>query len=174
MGAPETARFFVWSANVMVEIEAENIVLRQARSIDAPDLARLRFASLVEMGLIPPSDAASFIRRAGSEFFRLLRDDRLAAWLLFEGEEPVGCACALFWHRLPYATTSLQAEVAGVYVVPHLRRRGYATELVREAIATARGRGARKIVLSSSREAREIYARLGFKDEVQMVIRPER
>lgn len=149
------------------------IALRQAQTMDAWELAELRFASLAEMGLLQPVQAPGFIRRAASEFFTLLREDRLTAWLLVEGNRPVGCACVIFWDRLPYANTSLHAEICGVYVLPEFRRRGYATELVGEAVASAHGRCARKIVLSSTESAREIYRRLGFKDETQMVTRLE-
>lgn len=148
------------------------IALRQAQTLDAWELAELRFASLAEMELLKPVQAPGFVRRAANEFFTLLREERLMAWLLVEGNRPVGCACVIFWDRLPYARTSLHAEICGVYVLPAYRRRGYATELVGEAVASARGRGARKIVLSSTEVAREIYRRLGFKDETQMVIRP--
>ena len=171
MGAPQTARSsFFRERSIVVEIESK-VVMRQATAQEAWDLAELRVASLVEMGLLEPSQAPSFIRRAASELFGLFREERLMAWLLVVDEKPAGCACVVFWNRLPYPTTSLHAEIGGVYVVPELRRRGFATELVREALASTRGRGIRKVALSTTAAARPIYARLGFKDEAQMVMR---
>ncbi|MGH7716772.1 MAG: GNAT family N-acetyltransferase [Vulcanimicrobiaceae bacterium] len=148
-----------------------NIVLRAAQAADAWDLAGLRFASLIEMGLSTPPERDRFLPRAATELFELLSQDRMAAWILMEDGVPCGCACALFWNRLPYPSSSLHAEIAGVYVVPPLRKRGYATELVREAVANARARGVRKITLSPTEVGRSIYERLGFNNETHMAIR---
>lgn len=148
-----------------------NIVLRQAQAADAWDLAGLRFASLVEMGLSKPPERERFLPRAAGELFELFAQDRIAAWLLLDDGVPRGCACTLFWNRLPYPSSSLHAEIGGVYVAPHLRRRGYATELVREALASARARGVRKVTLSPTEVGRSIYERLGFSDQVQMILR---
>ena len=147
------------------------IMLRQAQAADAWDLAGLRFASLVEMSLSSPSERERFLPRAAGEFFELFAQDRMAAWLLLDDGLPCGCACTLFWSRLPYPSSSLHAEIAGVYVAPHLRRRGYATELVREALASARARGVRKVTLSPTEVGRSIYERLGFSDQTQMILR---
>lgn len=154
----------------MIDMQSK-IVLRAAQAADAWDLASLRFASLVEMGLANPPQRDRFLSRAASELFEMLSQDRMAAWILTEDGVPSGCACAVFWNRLPYPTSSLHAEIAGVYVTPSLRKRGYATELVREAVANARARGVRKITLSPTEVGRSIYERLGFNNETHMAIR---
>src|SRR5690348_18182196 len=100
------------------------IALRQAQAADAWDLARLRFDSLVEMGLIDPRERDEFVRRAAGELFQHFKEERIVAWFLIEDDSPCGCACALFWRRLPYPGSSLHSEIAGVYVAPHLRRCG--------------------------------------------------
>lgn len=148
------------------------IALRQAQAADAWDLARLRFESLVEMGLIEPRERDGFVRRAAGELFQHFKEERIVAWLLVVDDVPCGCACALFWRRLPYPGSSLHAEIAGVYVVPWLRRQGYATELVREALQAAHARGIRKITLSPTEVGRSMYERLGFKNDKQMALYP--
>lgn len=147
---------------------ATTVMLVQARNADALDLARLRCASLVEMGLLPERKRASFERLAAAEMFELFAQERIIAWLLMENGLPRGCACAIFWQRLPYLQGSLHAEIAGVYVVPEMRRQGYATELVREVLHAASSRGVRKIILSPTEVGRSIYERAGFRDRVQM------
>ncbi|GEM_PF-887496 len=149
-----------------------NIALRQAQAADAWDLARLRFESLVEMGLIDPREREGFVRRAAGELFQHFQEERITAWLLVVDGIPRGCACALFWRRLPYPGSSLHAEIAGVYVAPCLRRQGYASELVREAIQAAHARGVRKITLSPTEVGRSMYERLGFKSDKQMSFYP--
>jgi GNAT superfamily N-acetyltransferase len=167
--AANGALFFFWRATV-IDTQSR-IVLRAAQAADAWDLAGLRFASLVEMGLSTPPERERFLPRAANELFELIGAERMAAWLLLADGIPSGCACVLFWNRLPYPSSSLHAEIAGVYVVPELRKQGYATELVSEAVASARARGVRKITLSPTEVGRSIYTKLGFKDETHMAIR---
>ncbi len=139
----------------------EPLYLRSATRADALALARLRRASLIELGL-PGALEPAFERDAALAFDALLVKGELAAWLLVADGRVAGSACALFWHRLPYPETSLHAELASVYVAPAYRRRGIARELCAEAIAASRARGARRIVVHPSRAGVALYAELGF------------
>jgi GNAT superfamily N-acetyltransferase len=171
MGAPDRARFFYSfhrESDIVETLTRSALALRCADPFDAAALAELRVASVIEMGLLRPDDAPAFARRCRRELWDALRDDRLAAWLLAVDGRVEGCACVLFWNRLPYPGTSLHAEVSGVYVAPAYRRRGIARELVRETIAAARARGARRIVLNSTDEMRAFYRDLGFADSGQL------
>jgi ribosomal protein S18 acetylase RimI-like enzyme len=146
------------------------LVLRQADAFDAAALAELRVAALLELGMLDPFEAETFARRARREYWTLLREDRVAAWLLVAGGSVAGCACVLFWNRLPYPHTSLHAELAGVYVAPPHRRRGVARELVGEALASARSRGVRRIVCQPTAQSQSLYRSLGFDDSGQLRI----
>lgn len=148
--------------------EPVELYIARASIVDAYDLARLRAVSLVEMGLLKPLERGLFQQRAQREFVKLFREGRLAAWLLVADGHAMGCTCVLLWDRLPYPTTSLHAEVAGVYVDPALRGRGYAREMVREAISWARAAEVRKIVLHPSSAGRGLYEGLGFIDGNEM------
>jgi hypothetical protein len=86
--------------------------MRAATGADAAALARLRRASHVELGLLAPSTADGFERAAVAEFASLFGEGRLAARLLVCEGEILGCASVLFWRRLPYASTSLHADLA--------------------------------------------------------------
>jgi ribosomal protein S18 acetylase RimI-like enzyme len=114
------------------------LCLRYASDEDAAAIAAVRTAALLEMGLLGNAEAASFRGRARREIAAMLRDDRLIAWVLVVAGRIAGCACVVFWDRLPYPSSSRHAEIAGVYVAPEFRRRGIARELVGEAIASAR------------------------------------
>jgi ribosomal protein S18 acetylase RimI-like enzyme len=144
--------------------------LRAANIADAPILARLRVKGLVEQGLLPQAESESFIPTAQREFRRLFARNCIAAWVAIDGGEITGCASVVFWERLPYPGSSLHAEIAGVYVNPACRRCGLATELTREAIAAARARGVRKIFLSPSAQAKNLYRRLGFTEGNLLVL----
>jgi ribosomal protein S18 acetylase RimI-like enzyme len=144
--------------------------LRTANIADAPALARLRAKGLVEQGILSPAESDGFIPTAEREFRRLFARKRICAWVAVENGAITGCASVVFWERLPYPGSSLHAEIAGLYVSPDCRRRGLATELTREAIAAAKARGVRKIVLSPSVQARNLYRRLGFTEGNQLVL----
>ncbi len=144
------------------------LVLRAADALDAEALVELRVAALLELGLLEPPAAPSFAERARREYWTLLREDRLTAWVLQAGGRIAGCACVLYWNRLPYPRTSLHAELAGVYVAPAYRRRGIARELIVEALAGARSRGVRRIVLQPTARTVALYRGLGFDESGQL------
>lgn len=142
--------------------------LRPATRGDGFALARMRRASLLELGSLQPLDDVRFEREAAHAFEDLLRSDRLAAWLLVADGRIAGSASVVFWQRLPYPETSWHAELAGVYVAPALRHRGFARELCREAVDAARARGVRHIVVHPSSGSRTLYASLGFAEGNEM------
>jgi len=149
-------------------IDRQRTFLRAAARGDDHALARLRRASLLELGTLAPEDDVRFERDAAHAFEDFLASDALAAWLLVDDGRAVGCASMLFWQRLPYPQTSWHGELAGVYVVPGFRNRGYARELCREAVSTVRARGVRHIVVHPSMGARSLYASLGFGEGNEM------
>ncbi|HTW85964.1 MAG TPA: GNAT family N-acetyltransferase [Candidatus Sulfotelmatobacter sp.] len=142
--------------------------IRRAFSFDAAALARLRAASLRELGRLDDAHAGDFARDAQSDFTRLMLDDRLVAFVLCDGEEIVGSACAIFFERLPYPDGTLHAEIAGVYVAPGHRGEGWAAQLVHAVVDAVTVRGVRKTILHPSPLARPLYERLGFIDEPAM------
>jgi GNAT superfamily N-acetyltransferase len=154
-GAPDTARFFF---------------VRPAGADDAPELARLRAASLAEQGYLSASDRAVFVERATADTARLFREDRLVAWLACAGDAVVASACAVYFDRLPYPDGTLHAELSGVYVEPVFRGAGCASRLVAAVVETVRTSGARRTFLRPSPGARSLYARLGFVDDATGVM----
>jgi ribosomal protein S18 acetylase RimI-like enzyme len=138
------------------------IYLRAADQLDSGALARLRAASLVELDLLRAPDVDAFLVAAAREFYALFRAERIAAWIACDAERVVASSCAVFYDRLPYPDGSRHAELCGVYVMPAYRKRGFASELVREAVAAAHAGGARKTFLRPSKTAKSLYARLGF------------
>jgi len=156
MGAPSMGRFFICLQRNDV------IFLRAADQLDAPALARLRAASLLELGLLERTDFEAFAARATRELASFFRAEVLVAWLAFDGECAIGSCCAMFFDRMPYPNGSLHAEISGVYMLPDYRGRGYAAELTREVMALVSARGTRKTFLRPSKKAEPLYERLGF------------
>jgi GNAT superfamily N-acetyltransferase len=150
------------------ETERAGAHICRANAGDARALARLRAASLLEQGLLGPDAVPAFELAAEREFRSALEESRVEAWLLISDRSVRGCASALFWERLPYAETALHAELAGVYVEPTLRGRGFARALCRHAIAAARARGVRSIRVHPSRASGRLYRDLGFVDSNEL------
>jgi len=146
------------------------LYLCAAAAYDAAALATLRADSLMEMGFLRPEDRERFTIEARGELYRMLRTEQIAAWLLVDHERAVGCAVALFWSRLPYPNGMTHAEIAGVYVKPEYRRQGFARELIEEAIAATRARGARSTVLHARPGTEDFYRRLGFLPSNEMIL----
>jgi ribosomal protein S18 acetylase RimI-like enzyme len=144
---------------------------RAATLADAPALARLRARGLAEQGLLPEAESDAFVATALREFARLFASKRISVRVVADRGDIVGCACVVFWQRLPYPDCSLHAEIAGVYVVPSRRGQGLATQLTLSAIADARAQGVRKIFLHPSVQAKGLYRRLGFVENTQLVLR---
>ena len=149
---------------------ATGIQIEQADIVHAGELADLRVASLLEMNLLRPSQAPAFRRTARIELIQAMREESCAGWIVREGPRAVGSACVMLFRRLPYPDSSLHAEIGGVYVAPEFRGRGYASEMVREAIAWAKARRVRKISLHASASGRAMYERLGFATGSEMRI----
>jgi GNAT superfamily N-acetyltransferase len=142
--------------------ETSLIYLRAADRYDSRSLAKLRAASLVELDVLPAGDVAEFVALATREFSALFQAERVLAWIACDGDRVVASSCAVFYDRLPYPDGSRHAELCGVYVMPGYRKRGFASELVREVVAGAHAGGARKTFLRPSKTAKSLYARLGF------------
>ena len=148
----------------MMVIDPERLLLRFANCEDAAALAALRAASMLEIGVLGSGEATAFTERARRELWSLLRDERMIAWVLVVDGQLAGCACVVFWERLPYPDTSRHAEIAGVYVAPEFRRRGIARELVAEALASAHAHGVRRVFIAPTPRTRAFYRTFGFDD----------
>jgi len=154
-GAPETVRFFFSRDEAMTNV-------RPAEPHDAGALARLRAASMIELGYLAPAEQAAFVRRAAAHFARLFDDARLVAHVLCDDDAVVGSACAIFFERLPFPDGALHAEISGVYVDPAYRRMGHATQLIDHVVAAVRRSGARRTFLRPTPGSNVLYERLGF------------
>jgi GNAT superfamily N-acetyltransferase len=59
-------------------------------------------------------------------------------------------------------------RIHGVYIAPFARRRGVATQLVRTMLQWVRSQGYRIVALRTTRRAKAIYARFGFRPDTEM------
>ena len=93
-------------------------------------------------------------------------------WRQFLRLSPAGCRVATRAGRVVGTVTTLDYEgrfawVGMVLVDPEARRQGIGTRLLREAIELLRDRGA--VRLDATPAGREVYLKLGFRDEYELV-----
>ncbi|MBV9408577.1 MAG: GNAT family N-acetyltransferase [Candidatus Eremiobacteraeota bacterium] len=146
------------------------IHVRPAGPDDADALARLRAASMIELGYLAPAERNAFVPDAARDFVRLFANGTLLARVLCDGDAIIGTAGAVLFERLPYPGGTLHAEVSGVYVEPAHRGTGHAGRLVADVLADLRRTGVRKIFLRPSPRSRGLYARLGFVEDTTGVM----
>lgn len=139
------------------------LTIRRAGARDATGLAALRRASLAELGHFAGGVPAGFERRAAAEIAAMFERDMVIAFVALEGDAVVGSACVVFWTRMPYGTSALHGELAGVYVAPAFRGYGYARSLCAAALDSARTRHPRSIFVHPSEAGLSLYRALGFK-----------
>ena len=100
-----------------------------------------------------------------SDYFHTsLRDKSLVAWVAEDDELIVSTVCLSVCQLVPGFNnpTGKIAYMTTVYTVPEYRRRGIATNLIRQAVADVKAQGIKKILLHSSDMARSVYEGLGF------------
>jgi GNAT superfamily N-acetyltransferase len=82
-----------------------------------------------------------------------------------DGELRPAGTVVLVWQRVPPTVRNLegiQAYALGMYVVPELRRRGVAMELMSRTVGCAAERGAALVTLHASELGLPLYERMGF------------
>ena len=138
--------------------------LRPAALTDLAAIVALRVSSLVEMGILETDTINQpLMDRLGEEFRSLLSSVQFVSSLAVDGDNIIGCAFGLLSNRLPYPISSVQGEVAGVYVVPNMRMRGVASQLVRSIVIELQAREVREIILRPRRAEALLYTRAGFR-----------
>ena len=125
----------------------------------------------VEAECFPAAEAATRaefaerLRYYGDHFWLLWEDETLAAFVDGMVTDAADLTDAM------YADASLHNEngawqmIFGVNTLPEYRKRGYAGELIRRAIADARQQGRKGLVLTCKERLIAYYAKFGFVDE---------
>ena len=134
-------------------------------------LKDLEAIAAVEAACFPAAEAAT-----AEEFAGRLQQYGDHFWLLWEGERLLAFVDGFCtdWPDLTdemYADASLHREngawqmIFGVNTIPACRRQGYAGQLLQQAIADARAKGRKGLVLTCKEALVHYYAKFGFVNE---------
>ena len=141
------------------------MLIRTAAITDLADV------TAVEAECFPPAEAAT-----GEEFAERLKIYGNHFWLLFDGDRLVSFVDGFVTDEPDltdemYADASMHNEngawqmIFGVNTIPSERKKGYAGQLIRRAIADAKEQGRKGLVLTCKTERIHYYASFGFVDE---------
>ncbi|MBZ5700527.1 MAG: ribosomal protein S18-alanine N-acetyltransferase [Acidobacteriia bacterium] len=135
-------------ANMPGEAQAGSVPELRLRALEAGDAAEaVRISRRC-------AEAAAW----SEEAYARLREAGCRGWVAQANAETVGFLVA--------RCAADEAEILNLAVVPEVRRRGYATALVQEALREFRGQGVRRVFLevrASNRGAMAFYEGLGFR-----------
>lgn len=149
----------------------EERFLDDGRIIRTASIDDLNAVSAVEAECFPPAEAAS-----KEEFERRIRAYGNHFWLMFENGQLVSFVDGMVTNQADltddlYERAELHDEsgdwqmIFGVNTIPSRRKKGYAGELLRQAISDAKEQGRKGLVLTCKDKLISYYASFGFENE---------
>ena len=149
----------------------EEQFLDDGRIIRTASIDDLNAVSAVEAECFPPAEAAS-----KADFERRIRAYGNHFWLMFENGQLVSFVDGMVTNQADltddlYEHAELHDEsgdwqmIFGVNTIPSCRKKGYAGELLRQAISDAKEQGRKVLVLTCKDKLIPYYSSFGFENE---------
>ena len=149
----------------------EEQFLDDGRIIRTASIDDLNAVSAVEAECFPPAEAAS-----KADFERRIRAYGTHFWLMFENGQLVSFVDGMVTNQADltddlYEHAELHDEsgdwqmIFGVNTIPSCRKKGYAGELLRQAISDAKEQGRKGLVLTCKDKLIPYYSSFGFENE---------
>ncbi len=138
---------------------------RLATTTDVATLARFRVALLEETGgALPAAERAEMLRLNEAFFLQHMHTDSWCSWLAEVQGEAVAVGTLAYFLRPPYPGNpqGQDAYFLNMYTRPEFRGRNAAHRVLMAAIAQARERGVRKLILHATEAGRPLYLKAGF------------
>ena len=140
----------------------------EIRTAKESDLAAV---AAVEAASFPPAEAATKeqfaqrIRAYGDHFWLLFDGETLAAFVDGFVTDEADLRDEMYENAALHNENGAWQMIFGVVTAPACRRRGYAAQLLRRAIADARAQGRRGLVLTCKDALVPYYEKFGFVSE---------
>ena len=139
--------------------------IRYATRKDIPAIAN------VEAECFPPAEAATeeeFIERVGhygNHFWLMFEEDKLIAFVDGFVTDELDLTDEMYENAGMHNENGAWQMIFGVNTLPAYRRKGYAGQLIEQAIEDAKQQGRKGLVLTCKDKLIPYYAKFGFKDE---------
>ena len=139
--------------------------IRYATGKDIPAIAN------VEAECFPPAEAATeeeFIERVGhygNHFWLMFEEDKLIAFVDGYVTDEPDLTDEMYENAGMHNENGAWQMIFGVNTLPAYRRKGYAGQLIEQAIEDAKQQGRKGLVLTCKNKLIPYYAKYGFKDE---------
>ena len=123
---------------------------------------KITYAEEKDIAAIAAAEAACFPSAEAAteqEFVERIKYYGNHFWLLYDADD------AMYENACVHNENGAWQMIFGVNTLPEYRKRGYACELIRRAIADARQQGRKGLVLTCKERLIAYYAKFGFVDE---------
>lgn len=149
----------------------EEQFLDDGRIIRTASIDDLEAVSAVEAESFPPAEAASKedfehrIRAYGNHFWLMFEDGRLVSFVDGMVTNQADLTDDLYERAELHDENGDWQMIFGVNTIPSCRKKGYAGELLRQAISDAKEQGRKGLVLTCKDKLISYYASFGFENE---------
>lgn len=149
----------------------EEQFLDDGRLIRTASIDDLEAVSAVEAECFPPAEAASKedferrIRAYGNHFWLMFEDGRLVSFVDGMVTNQADLTDDLYEHAELHDENGDWQMIFGVNTIPSCRKKGYAGELLRQAISDTKEQGRKGLVLTCKDKLISYYASFGFENE---------
>lgn len=125
---------------------------------------QLRRQLFEELGEINPCDNVCELKVATKAYYLSHINKDLLCWGISDNGIITAIISLCLFERIPYHENLSGSEgyILNVYTCPDFRKKGYAESLVREAIKYADENNIKRLWLSSSKNGKKLYTKLGF------------
>ena len=151
-----------------------NLMYIKATGDDVELLAKTRVKVLrAANGMDDTVDMSAVEAHARAYYREALADGTHIAFLVFDGDSPIGAGGACFFKVLPtyYNPTGQKVYIMNMYTDPAYRRHGVAHHTLDLLVKEAQSRGITHITLEATDMGRPLYKKYGFsemRDEMQL------
>lgn len=138
--------------------------IRKATKEDIDRLVANRIEFLQSMQSFTEEAIKDYEQRTHDYMVKHLPDDSMVAWLALEEGEIIATAFVCFYEVLPlrFNPTGKNGTIYNVSTHPNHRRKGIATQLLKQLIQDAKERGVGKLYLTATEMGKPLYEKLGF------------